>query len=320
MTDRTQRPWLITGAAGFLGSRIVDELIRRKVPVVALANRGWRRPEELRVDAGSPAPVSVMADIRDVAALERVFLELQPRACVHLAALNYIPAAVADPPLTVSINVHGTQAVLSAAMAVGVDRFLFASTGDVYAPSDMPHREEDRLEPNNIFGLSKLLGEQLVALAARQYDARHFVVARLFNLYGPRETVPHILPEIMKQMREQPGMPLRLGNIWPRRDLVPVAEAARAIIESVLRAPAGLTTVNIATGRAQSIEDVIARLGDLLGRTIAIDIDPSKIRAVERPHLQADVTRLRGFIGWAPQGDLNRGLQELLDAEGLTRS
>jgi UDP-glucose 4-epimerase len=319
MSESTQRPWLITGAAGFLGSHVIEELLRRNIAVIALDNLSWGSAENLRVVAGSLAPIPVIADIRDAAALARVFKEFQPNVCVHLAALHYIPAAVADPSLTVSINVHGTQSVLSAAMAAGVERYWFASTGDVYAPSEMRHREDDKLEPFNIYGLSKVLGEQLIGLAAKEHEAKHFVVGRLFNLYGPRETNPHIVPEIMMQLRARPGMPLRLGNIWPRRDLVAVAEAARAIIESVFRAPAGLTTVNMATGGAQSIEDLIARLGDLLGRKIAVETDPSKVRPIERPHLQADVTRLKGLIGWTPHVDLKKGLEELLEAEGVKR-
>ena len=133
----------------------------------------------------------------------------------------------------------------------------------------------------------------------------------------PRETNPHILPEILNQLRERPADPLRLGNLWPRRDLVPVEEAARAIIDSVDCAPHGVTTINVATGVARSMQEVIGLLETLLHRRISVEKDPAKIRSVERPHLQADVTRLKNLLGWTPHSDLRRGLGELISAEGL---
>jgi UDP-glucose 4-epimerase len=316
-SENAPRPWVVTGAAGFLGSHVVEQLLVRGEPVVALDNLLWGDLNHLRPHFGRPGFTLALVDVRDAKAVADVLGKFRPAAVVHLAALHYIPAAVADPALAVGINVLGTQAVLSASAAAGVERFWFASTGDVYPPSDAPHREPDPPAPFNIYGLTKAQGEQLVALAARDRPAARFVVGRLFNLYGARETNPHILPEILKQLRERPGTPLRLGNTWPKRDLVPVTEAARAVIETVLRAPEGVTTVNVATGTARSVAEVIDLIGELRGAKVAVETDPAKVRPVERNHLQADVSRLRSLIGWAPHDDLRRGLTELLRGEGM---
>ena len=315
-TKSNSAPWLVTGAAGFLGSHVVEQLVARDIHVVAVDSLEWGRESHLSTFSEIPAFHFERADIRDRNAIGAVFARHRPAAVIHLAALHYIPAAVKDPVATVAINVLGTQTILSAAIAVDVERFLFASTGDVYAPSDAPHREDDRLAPFNIYGLSKLHGEQLIALTALDHAATRFVVARLFNLYGPRETNPHILPEIIAQLRNG-SRQLKLGNIWPKRDLVPVRDAARALIQLVERAPAGVTTANVASGRAWSIEEAIAIIGELLGRPIEVIADPEKMRPSERPHLEADVSRLRGLIGWAPSNDLKTGLRELLAAEGF---
>jgi len=311
------RPWVVTGAAGFLGSHVVELLRERGVPVVAFDDFSWGRPEFLAPHEGDPAFTLARLDVRNTEALTALLRRHSPAAVVHLAALHFIPAAVADPPKAVSLNVLGTQSVLSACRAAGVGALWFASTGDVYAPSGKPHAEDDPIGPFNIYGLTKLIGEQLIALEARQRPQAAFVVGRLFNLYGPRETNPHILPEILGQLRRQPDAPLRLGDLRPRRDLVPVRDAARAVIELLEAAPAGVTTVNVATGEARSMEEVLALIGELRGRRLAIETDPAKLRPVERGHLQADVTRLRSLIGWAPHADLRRGLNELLTAEGL---
>src|SRR5713226_2789166 len=163
----------------------------------------------------------------------------------------------------------------------------------------------------------KVQGEQLIQLAAREQPQTHFVIGRLFNLYGPRETNPHIVPEIVKQLREHPMAALRLGNLWPKRELIPISEAARVIIESTLQAPSGVTTVNVASGAAWSMQEVIDLLGELLGRKIEVETDPARVRPTERAHLQADVTQLRELLGWTPHHDLRRGLTDLLTVEGM---
>jgi UDP-glucose 4-epimerase len=311
------RPWAVTGTAGFLGSHVVDLLRERGVPVLAIDDFAWGRPDFLARHDGDTAFTLARLDVRHTDALTDLLRRHNPSALVHLAALHFIPAAVADPPRAVSLNVLGTQSVLSACRAAGIGAMWFASTGDVYAPSEKPHSEDDLIRPFNIYGLTKLMGEQLVALEARQRPEARIVVGRLFNLYGPRETNPHILPEVLGQLRNHPDVPLRLGNLRPRRDLVPVRDAARAVLESLGAAPAGVTTVNVATGEARSMEEVLDLIGELRGRRLVIETDPAKVRPVERGHLQADVTRLRSLIGWVPHADLRRGLKELLLAEGL---
>lgn len=312
-----QPTWVVTGAAGFLGSHVVEQLLARGVRVVALDTFTSGRREFLPREADNPLLSVHEIDIRDTPALTALLQSLKPEAVVHLAAIHFIPAAMKDPPAAVSLNVHGTQSVLTACAVADVPRFWFASTGDVYAPEEVPHREETPRRPFNIYGLTKSIGEQLIELESRNHPDRHFFVGRLFNLYGPRETNPHILPEILIQIRERPTAPLRLGNLWPKRDMVPTAEAAKAVIETTLAAPAGMSTMNVATGVAHSMQEVLEIIGELLGRPLTIETDPAKVRPVERNHLQADVSRLRKLIGWTPHGDLRTGLRDLLAYEGF---
>ena len=312
------QPWAVTGAAGYLGSHVVEHLLARGTPVLAVDDLSTGRGAYLDAHRANPRFTLAKQDIRDAAGLRALFERHRPAAVVHLAALHFIPACAADPPLTVSLNVHGTQCVLSAARAAGAERVWFASTGDVYVPDDKPHHETNSpTGPFNIYGLSKLMGEQLVALESRLRPDARFVVGRLFNLYGPRETNPHILPEIFDQLRANPGATLRLGSLWPKRDLVPVADAARAVVATLDAAPAGVTTVNVASGEAVSMQHVLDLIGELRGKPLSIETDSAKVRPVERGHLQADVTKLRQMIGWTPHADLRRGLADLLASEGL---
>jgi len=310
-------PWLVTGAAGFLGSHVVEQLLERQIPVIGLDNLSGGNWQHLAPFATHPLFKFACKDIRDEASLVTHFRQERPSVVIHLAALHFIPDAMRDPALAVSLNVHGTQALLSASRDTGVQRFWFASTADIYKASYKAHHEASPSGPFNIYGLTKLMGEQLVQLEASIRPECHFVIGRLFNLYGPRETNPHILPEIINQIRCGKSDVLRLGNVTPKRDLVPVADAARAVIETTLNSHPGVTTVNIGTGISVSIQDVVERISDIVGRPIRIEVDPAKVRATERAYLQADTGRLRSLIGWVPHGDLCRGLRELLLHEGF---
>jgi len=309
--------WAVSGAAGYLGSYVVPELLARGDSVLAMDDLSTGRAEHLEPYHGKPGFTFAKVDLRDTAALSALLQAHRPRAIVHLAALHFIPACCADPARTVSVNVLGTQSLLSAARAANVERFWLASTGDVYAPQSSPHHEtQSPIGPFNIYGLTKLMCEQLVALEARDRKDARFVVGRLFNLIGPRETNPHILPEILGQLRANPSTTLRLGSLWPKRDLVPIDDAARAVIAMVDAAAVGVTIANVATGVAVSMQEVLEMIGEIRGKPLRIETDPAKVRPVERDHLQADVSKLKAMIGWAPHSDLRRALVELLAAEG----
>ncbi len=309
--------WVVSGGAGFLGSHLVEQLLLRGEQVTALDILPRSQAVNLNDFFANSNLHYVEADVRNQDAVLSCLNHAQPWAVVHLAALHFIPAAIADPAYAVSLNVHGTQSVLSACRIAGVDRFWFASTGDVYAPSAQAHREDSLLGPFNIYGLTKLMGEQLVQLESKARPDAHFIVGRLFNLYGSRETNPHILPEILRLLRDNGGAPLRLGNLAPRRDMVPVSDAARAVIASLDMAAPGTTIANFATGTAWSMQNMIDTIGCVLNRHIEVEVDPAKIRPVERDHLQADVSRLRSMLGWTPDPTIERGLTDLLTHEGF---
>jgi UDP-glucose 4-epimerase len=309
--------WLVTGAAGFLGSHIVEQLLAQQIPVVAVDNLSAGRLHSLAMSSNHPLFKFVCEDIRNVSTMIKLIEEDAPDVVVHLAALHFIPAAVRNPSLALSLNVDGTRAMLQACHDAPVTHFWFASTADVYRASDQPHHESSEIGPFNIYGATKWMGEELLRQEAETLPGRRFVVGRLFNLYGTRDPTPHILPEIISQLRNSGSSVLRLGNVTPCRDLVPVADAARAVIESMQKAPVGVTVVNIATGVSISIIELVEKVSAVIGRKLAIEVAPDKVRTVERPFMQADIRKLRSMIGWAPHSDIMRGIHELLKFEGI---
>ena len=313
--------WVVTGAAGFLGSHLCDTLLEAGHDVLGVDALLWGQLANLSKARNQRSFEFVKTDIRDRTNLMATLQRFKPDHVIHLAALHFIPLAEREPDLALDINVRGTQNVIDAAQAAGAGHFFFASTGDVYPSSCQPHREDETPSPFNVYGVSKLHGELLCRLAAARSPATSFPLGRLFNLYGSRETNPHIIPEILKQLRENPHASLRLGSTWPRRDYTPVKDAAEAIFALSTQSAPGLEISNIGTGVARSVDELLAELRNLTDLTIPVILDPARVRPVERPHLQADVTRLRSRIGArVPCEDIKAGLLQLLSQEPITKA
>lgn len=312
-----QKKWCVTGAAGFLGSHVIEQLVHNDQCVLAIDDLSWGVEKHLEPLAKSKLNRFAKIDIRHEQKLEEELRLFRPDFIVHLAALHYIPEAIKNPSLALDINVRGTQSVLKAARNCGFQTLFFASTGDVYEKTEADNDESlTPTKPYNIYGLSKLFGEGLVQLEHSQAQEKKMIVGRIYNLIGPRETNPHIIPEIIKQLKVHQNK-LSLGNIWPTRDYVPVNECARAIIDLCTKTTANLTTVNIATGFGQSVEILIQQIEKILGNKIHVEKDPNKVRSVERARLVANVSKLKELIGWAPTSRVESILRDLLKSEGF---
>lgn len=303
----------MTGGAGFLGVPTIRALGEAGYEVICLDD--FRLGTRARLEALSDVRLHVEeADIRDGEALRKVIDAYEPWGVVHLAALHFIPYCVANPEETVSVNVLGTQTVLSAIENSSVRRLIFASTADAYRPSMEPHAEMHSLEPLNIYGASKVMGEWLVRLHARRNPSLDVRVARLFNLYGPGETNPHVLPDILDGMRQ--GNALSLGALSPRRDYVFVHDAARALCQ-LLTTDTPFDVVNVGTGSSTSVSELVEELRTLTNRPLEVSQDPAKLRAVDRPEMRADTSLLRRLIPQLEMRPLRDGLELTLVDAGL---
>ena len=306
MTMEQNNTALVIGGAGFVGQHVVRRLRAVGVTVAVLDNFARGRadvlPSDVRVHRGDIASAGIVAA---TVAQER------PQVIYHLAANHFIPQCVAEPAETLQVNVVGTQRVLDAVVHVPEVRLVFASTADVYTPSDRPHTEADPIGSPNVYGLSKWVGEQLIAQAAPRFPTARFLTVRLFNVFGPGETNPHIIPEMVRQVSEQGHF--RLGNLEALRDYVHVEDVADVLL--ALRTYAGTeSTFNVGTGVPTSVRDLIAAFADVLGRGVEVEQDATRMRAAERGRLIADASRVRGELQWAPRRSLHDGLRALLQA------
>nr|WP_321983106.1 NAD-dependent epimerase/dehydratase family protein [uncultured Lichenicoccus sp.] len=298
----------ITGGAGYIGRLLTRALYdSHEVLVLDRLDFGINRfrPEEL-----SRFELS-RTDLRDAAGVAAVIDRFAPGIIIHLAAAHFIPLCERDPGAAVETNVVGTANLLMAAPPEC--RFVFASSGAVYAPSKALH-DENRSEigPRDVYGFTKLQGEQYVRYFSK-LRGLPAVIVRLFNVVGPGETNPHLLPEIVAQMKS--GLThVSLGNLWPKRDYIHVRDAASGFAAIALTGlvEAGETVVvNLGTSKQYSVEEMIQRLRDVSGQPFAIRHDPGRARAVDRPFLGASIEEIRSRFGWAPRFSIDDAIRDL---------
>lgn len=303
---------LITGGAGFIGRWLVRHALNAGAAVVVYDDLRVGSLENLMEMEGKFA--FYRGDTRDQSQLVHVMRKHSVERVFHLAALHYIPYCESHPQETFEVNLVGTLAVLEAMRAASVSRLMFASTGALYPPLDAPLTEDTHLEPQDIYGLTKLHCEQVIQYYQKRYNIKATLV-RLFNTYGAYETNPHLLPHIIQTLKQGVRV-IPLGNLKPKRDYVYVEDVA----EGFWRLGALNTTVgvyNLGTGVEYSVEEVVATLAELLQTPIQIVQDPSRVRPVDKLHQRADLERLRSALQWVPSTSLEDGLRRWLTMEGL---
>ena len=298
---------LITGGNGYVG-RTLTRLLAPEHDVCVVDNL---RDNAVRFQADElDAFRFEQTDIRDAAAVTHVVADFAPETIIHLAAIHYIPECEAKPDQAVAINTLGTVNLLRSAPEGS--RFVLASTAAVYAPEDTPHDEASSpIGPMDVYGFTKLHAEQYVRYyaAARGLDAR---IVRLFNVVGPGETNPHLLPAILAQALHGTRT-LHLGNTSPSRDYVHVSDVAAgfAAVATGARATEGVDLVNLGTGTGWTVDQVVDQLSRVIGERLTIETDPARVRASDRPYLAAATARMREHYGWTAQRTLEDALRDL---------
>ena len=300
---------LVTGGAGFVGSNLVRQLLEADYAVTVLDNLCRGKAENLPTSDDLTVMIGDICNAEDVAAA----CETKPGAIIHLAAHHYIPYCNEHPAETVRVNVFGTQMILDAAAKTSsVGKMIFASTAAVYGPSDYPHTESEQLAPIDIYGFSKMHAEDLMAFFHRNTGIPT-LNARLFNVVGPRETNPHLLPDIVDQL--PPTGPIQLGNLVPKRDYIHADDIGTGIM-TLLESDVAYDSVNIGTGKAYSPKDLVDYIGDAIGVPVTIDSVPERQRSGDRPMLCADNSKLSS-LGWKCDNDIRQSLEKVLSFEGI---
>jgi UDP-glucose 4-epimerase len=302
---------LVTGGAGFIGSYLVESLLDTGAEVLIVDDFRVGRRQCLAGSSPARGLTVLEGDIRSAEDLRPV-TDFAPDAVFHMAALHFIPYCNAHPQEALDVNVLGLEGVIRAVRSAPLTSFVFPSSGAIYGFGDERWPESAPPKPDEIYGISKWMGEQIMAGFHADRPEVRTAVARLFNTYGPRETNPHVLPAIVAAMHA--GEPIVLGNLWPQRDLIFVTDTARGIAATA--SGHGFDVFNVGTGTGTTIADVLATIESIRGEALDVREDPERRRPGDG-HLIADPGKLMTATGWKPEYDLKAGLRELLAFEGL---
>ncbi len=296
---------VVTGGCGFIGSHIVDALIREGYDVAVLddfstSNREYLNPAAELVE-GSVADAEVVRSATEGATW--VF---------HLAALARVQQSVDDPIGTHAINVNGTLNVLQAARENGLERVIVSSSSSVYGDQDTHLMTEDLpANPMSPYGLHKLIGEQYADLFATLFGVQ-VVSLRYFNVYGPRQSaegayalvIPHFL-----RLRDE-GKPLTIyGDGQQTRDYVHIDDVVRANMHAASsELPAGrAVALNVGSGEETSVNEIAEMVGGEVEHII-----PNPRGAFEELRKCADMSRAKSVISWEPRIRLAEGIKSVL--------
>lgn len=303
---------VVTGADGFIGSHLVEFLIRRGARVRALVlynsfnDWGWLENVDCR-----HAVEIVPGDIRDAQQMRSLCRGAD--VVFHLAALIAIPYSYQAPSSYVDTNVQGTLNVLQGALEAGVQRVIHTSTSEVYGTARfVPISEGHPLQAQSPYSATKIAADALAFSYFSSFDLP-LIVARPFNTYGPRQSARAVIPTVITQLLAG-SRKLKLGKLSPTRDFNYVADTCAGFVALAECEAAAGETINIGSGTEISVGDTVKLIARLLRADVEIECDEQRLRpaASEVDRLCCDNTRIRELTGWTPGYSLEEGLQETI--------
>ena len=312
---------LVTGAAGFVGSHLL-QLLSGTPPLPRIV--AWRRP----LDPSRSATPRSRRSFGDESAIEWMDVDvlnsdqvaagldaIHPTAIYHLAGAAAVHSSWDRTVPTLEANVQGTNHLLAAASAFSSGpRILIPGSALVYRPTDARIRETDRLGPVSPYGLSKLAQEML----AQQYvgEGLDIVLTRSFTHLGPGQDTAYAASSFARQIaRIEAGFEepvLKVGALEAERDLTDVRDTVRAYQALMERGTMG-RPYNVCSGDAHRVGQMLQRLVELATVPIAIETDAARLRPSDNLRLVGDPTRLAAETGWTPTITLEQSLRDLLD-------
>jgi nucleoside-diphosphate-sugar epimerase len=309
--------YLVTGGAGFIGSHIVDELVRRGESVRVLDNLATGKRENL-ADAWDQIEF-IEGSLTDPATVQRAMQGVN--YVLHQGALPSVPRSVADPATSHEVNVTGTINVLIAARDAGVQRLVYAASSSAYGNSPtLPKREDMPTNPLSPYAVSKLAGEHYCR-AFHQVYGLETVCLRYFNVFGPRQDPKSqyaaVIPKFIEMMRR--GEPPTIyGDGSQSRDFTYVANVVRANLLAAAAPDAAGSVVNVACGQRHTLLDLVSALNRLLGTDLEPAFQPD--RAGDVKHSLADIGVARELLGYQVLVPFEEGLERLVASTGVVES
>ncbi|MGA9141217.1 MAG: NAD-dependent epimerase/dehydratase family protein [Methanocella sp.] len=295
---------LITGARGFIGKYLVDDLLRQGAKVTGLTVDG---------SAGDEKVAWVKGDITCPASIKGICNDID--VVFHLAAISNVDASIRDPVRTLNTNTFGTASLLEESRAGAVKKFVYISSAHVYGvPQYVPVDERHPLVPREPYAASKIASEQIVQAYGNAYGL-DYAILRPFNVFGAGQDASFLIPGVIRQALKNRA--INVGNTDPTRDFLYVEDCIRGFM---CVADKGSGIFNIGSGKDHSIASVVEKIRNLIDPAIPIASDESRMRAgkVEIPRLSADITKLKA-LGWKPDVGFDEGLARTIAGEKASK-
>ena len=308
------RKVMVTGADGFIGSHLTQQLIREGYDVTAFCLYNsfgqWGWLDTLSKEEKASMNV-VLGDVRDPNGV-RVAMKGQDTV-FHLAALIAIPFSYHSPDTYVDTNVKGTLNICQAAKENGVRRVLVTSTSEVYGTAKyVPIDENHPKQPQSPYSATKIGAD---AMAMSFYNAFELpvVIVRPFNTYGPRQSARAIIPTIITQIANG-ATEIKLGDLTPTRDFNYVTDTCRGFIQLADCDEAIGQEVNVCSNYEISMRDTLNLIADIMGKDVKFIEDTQRLRPKNSEvfRLWGDNAKIKGLTGFEPQYDIRRGLEETI--------
>ena len=302
---------LVIGAAGFVGNYLINEMHANGMEAYAT-----KLPHE---KFGNPNATVYDLDIMDKEAIVTLLFEVRPDYIFHLAAQSSVGLAWKNPGLTIDVNIKGSINVMDAIRELFYKpRVLLIGSGEEYGhirPGETPIKEDNLLRPGNIYAATKACQNMIGNIYSKAYDLELMMV-RAFNHIGPGQAPLFVVSDFCKQVVEiEKGLRepvMMVGNLAAKRDFTDVRDVVKAYVKLVQAGVPG-ETYNVGSGNAKEIREILDMIISMSDKEIKVEIDPNKIRPVDVPIIEADITKINEITGWTPEIPLEQTIRETLD-------
>lgn len=303
---------LVTGADGFIGSHLAEELVRQGADVRTFCiynsqgTRGWLEQSDPEVQSAFDVR---LGDIRDARFVEESCRDIE--VVFHLAALIAIPYSYQAPQSFVDTNITGTLNVLEAARKCAVGIVVQTSTSEVYGtPATLPITEDHPLNAQSPYAATKVASDQLALSFHRSFQVP-VTILRPFNTYGPRQSARAVTVAILTQLlsgKEE----ISLGRLDTRRDMTYVSDVVQGFLQAASMPEAVGQVIQLGTGRAVSIGELFEMACKVTGKSARVLLDERRLRpdASEVMVLLSNPQKAREQLLWTPQVELEEGLEK----------